>query len=65
MPVHINDKKDSVNEETYAWSVEAVVWGYLSRKNPDVLKQRSRLVNREEILRQQYEKSPRNAQYNC
>ncbi len=63
MPVHINDKKDSVNEETYAWSVEAVVWGYLSRKNPDVLKQRSRLVNREEILRQQYEKSPRNAQY--
>lgn len=63
MPVHINDKKDSVNEETYAWSVEAVVWGYLSRKNPEVLKQRSRLVTREEILRQQYEKSPKNAKY--
>ena len=63
IPVHINDKKDSVNEESYAWAVEAVVWGYLSRKNPEAVKQRSRLVNREEILRQQYEKSPRNAQY--
>lgn len=63
IPVHINDKKDSVNEESYAWAVEAVVWGYLSRKNPEAVSQRSRLVNREEILRQQYEKSPRNAKY--
>ena len=63
MPVHLGDKKDSVNEEAYAWSVEAVVWSYLLKKNPDVVKQRSRLVNREEILREQYEKSPRNAQY--
>lgn len=63
MTAHINDRRDSVNEETYAWSVEAVVWGYLSRKNPDVLKQRSRLVAREEILKQQYEKAPVSARY--
>jgi len=63
MPVHINDKKNSVNEESYAWAVEAVIWNYLSKQNPEVLNQRSRLVDREEILLERYEKSPKDARY--
>ena len=44
------DEYNSLNEETYAWTMEAKVWGELSRKNPAAAKVSSSLVDRENTL---------------
>lgn len=45
------DEFASLNEETYAWTLEAAVWIKLSEKNPQVLKNPSLLVSRENMLK--------------
>ncbi len=44
------DEYNSLNEETYAWTMEAKVWGELSRKNPASTTVKSSLVDRENTL---------------
>ncbi|MGM9993327.1 MAG: hypothetical protein ACI37R_01205 [Candidatus Avigastranaerophilus sp.] len=50
------DKFASLNEETYAWTLEAATWMKLSEKNPSVLKHPSPLVTRENMLQKLFEK---------
>ena len=50
------DALSSLNEETYAWTLEAAVWMKLSELNPNVLKNPSSLVSRENMLKKLYEK---------
>ena len=45
------DEYNSINEETYAWTMEANVWADLCRKNPGLKNEKfSSLANRENIL---------------
>ena len=45
------DEYNSINEETYAWTMEANVWADLCRKNPNLKNNKiSSLANRENIL---------------
>ena len=44
------DEFASLNEETYAWTLEAAVWMKLSEKNSNVEKSASSLVSREKML---------------
>ncbi len=50
------DSLSSLNEETYAWTLEAGVWMKLAEKNPSVLNDSSSLVSRENMLKKLYEK---------
>jgi len=50
------DEFASLNEETYAWMLEAATWMKLSEKNPSVLKSPSSLVSRENMLKKLFEK---------
>ncbi len=45
------DEFASLNEETYAWTLEAAVWLQLSEKNPSVINNPSSLVIRENMLK--------------
>ena len=45
------DEFASLNEETYAWTLEAAVWMKLSEKNPSVENSASSLVSRENMLK--------------
>ena len=45
------DEYNSINEETYAWTMEARVWSDLCKKNPDLRNSKySSLATRENIL---------------
>ncbi|MCR4881201.1 MAG: hypothetical protein K6A44_04535 [bacterium] len=45
------DEYNSINEETYAWTMEANVWVDMCRKNPNLKNEKhSSLANRENIL---------------
>ena len=50
------DEFASLNEETYAWTLEAAVWMKLTEKNPSALKNPSPLVTRENMLKKLFEK---------
>ena len=50
------DEINSLNEETYAWTLEAGTWMKLAEKNPSVYKHPSVLVTRENMLKKLYEK---------
>lgn len=50
------DSLSSLNEETYAWTLEAGVWMKLAEKNPNVINDASPLVTRENMLKKLYEK---------
>ncbi len=50
------DTLSSLNEETYAWTLEASVWMKLAEKNPSVLNSPSSLVTRENMLKKLFEK---------
>lgn len=50
------DEFNSLNEETYAWTLEAVVWHNLSKKFPEDAKKMHPLVNRENTLKMLLEK---------
>lgn len=45
------DEFASLNEETYAWTLEAAVWMKLAEQNPSVEKSVSSLVSRENMLK--------------
>ncbi len=45
------DAYNSINEETYAWTMEAAVWTKLSEANPDKVDKMHPLVQREERLK--------------
>lgn len=50
------DEFDSLNEETYAWTMEASVWTQLCDKNPSVSEVSHPLVVRENLLKKLLEK---------
>lgn len=50
------DELCSLNEETYAWTLEAATWMKLAEKNPSVYKHPSPLVTRENMLKKLFEK---------
>ena len=45
------DEYNSLNEETYAWTMEAAVWTQLTEKNPELEKISHPLVERENVLK--------------
>ena len=46
------DEHNSLNEETYAWTLEAAVWTQLSDDNPELEKISHPLVERENVIKQ-------------
>lgn len=50
------DELNSLNEETYAWTMEASVWSQLSEADPVVATKNHPLVTRENMLKQLFEK---------
>ena len=50
------DEYNSLNEETYAWTMEAVVWSEILKKYPESNNLESSLVTRENVLKQLLEK---------
>ncbi len=50
------DKFASLNEETYAWTLEAATWVKMLEKNPDAANSASSLVSRENMLKKLFEK---------
>ena len=46
------DELNSINEETYAWTLEAAVWTYLVEDNPKIENISHPLVQRENLLKQ-------------
>ena len=50
------DEFASLNEETYAWTLESAVWMKLAEKNPSVEKSPSSLVDRENMLKKLFVK---------
>ncbi|MBQ2645034.1 hypothetical protein IJG14_05630 [bacterium] len=50
------DEYDSLNEETYAWTMEASVWTQMCDKNPEVSDIAHPLVTRENLLKKLLEK---------
>ena len=50
------DEYNSLNEETYAWTMEAVVWNEILKRFPESNNLDSALVTRENVLKQLLEK---------
>lgn len=50
------DKFASLNEETYAWTLEAASWLKFTEKNPELMNNPSTLVSRENMLKKLFEK---------
>lgn len=50
------DEYNSLSEETYAWTMEAVVWSEILKRYPESNNLESSLVTRENILKQLLEK---------
>lgn len=46
------DELNSINEETYAWTLEAAVWTYLTEDNPAIENISHPLIQRENLLKQ-------------
>ncbi len=57
------DEFDSLNEETYAWTMEASVWTQLCDQQPNVSKINHPLVTRENMLKQLFEKGDYSSKY--
>ena len=57
------DEYNSLNEETYAWTMEAIVWSELLRMYPESNNLDSALVTRENILKQLLEKGNHTNKY--
>lgn len=55
------DKKESVNELTYSKALEAFLWNYYLKKNPDLAKDESPLTIKENRNLKLYKAYPRNA----
>ena len=50
------DEFNSLNEETYAWTLEAAVWTQLSEEKPELKKISHPLVERENVIKKLFEK---------
>lgn len=46
------DEYNSINEETYAWTLEAAVWTQLTEDNPELEKNTHPLVERENVIKE-------------
>ncbi len=60
MTAHV-DKKESVNELVYSKTLEAFLWNYYLKKNPDLKNDKSPLTISENRLLRLYKKNPRNS----
>ena len=57
------DSLDSVNEQIFAWSLEANLWDYFLYQNPGLELFDNKLVKRENAIRKLYIASPENVNY--
>ncbi len=57
------DEENSLNEETYAWTLEAAVWTQLSEDNPDLEKISHPLVERENVIKKLFIKGNYTSEY--
>jgi len=57
------DELNSLNEETYAWTLEAAVWTQLCNSNPAHEKHVHPLVNRQNTLKKLFEKGDYTSKY--
>ena len=57
------DEYNSLSEETYAWTMEAIVWNEILKSYPDSNNLESALVTRENILKQLLEKGNHTNKY--
>ena len=57
------DEFASLNEETYAWTMEAATWMKLTEKNPSAIHNTSPLVTRENMLKKLFEKGDYSSKY--
>ncbi len=57
------DEFASLNEETYAWTLEAATWMKLTEKNPSAVNSASTLVTRENMLKKLFEKGDYTSKY--
>lgn len=62
LAVHVDDD-DSINEEIFAWALEAVMWNGFLKQNPELASNPSRLVERENNIEALYAASPSDVSY--
>ena len=57
------DDFNSLNEETYAWTLEAAVWTQLSDDNPELEKISHPLVERESVIKKLFVRGEYTSKY--
>ena len=57
------DETNSINEETYAWTMEAAVWTQLTEDNPNLEKISHPLVERENVIKQLFVRGDYTSKY--
>lgn len=57
------DEYNSLNEETYAWTLEAAVWTQLTEDNPELEKISHPLVERENVIKKLFQKGNYTSEY--
>ena len=57
------DEENSLNEETYAWTMEAAVWTQLTDDNPDLEQISHPLVERENVIKKLFIKGNYTSKY--
>ncbi len=57
------DEYNSLNEETYAWTLEAAVWTQLTEENPALEKISHPLVERENVIKQLFVRGDYTSKY--
>ncbi|MBR5303590.1 MAG: hypothetical protein IKU37_02035 [Candidatus Gastranaerophilales bacterium] len=57
------DEHNSLNEETYAWTLEAAVWTQLSDDNPELEKISHPLVERENVIKKLFVRGDYTSKY--
>ena len=57
------DEENSLNEETYAWTLEAAVWTQLTEDNPSLEKISHPLVERENVLKKLFLRGNQTSEY--
>ncbi len=57
------DEENSLNEETYAWTLEAAVWTHLNEENPELENISHPLVERENVIKKLFIKGNYTSKY--
>ena len=57
------DEHNSINEETYAWTMEAAVWTQLTEDNPELEKISHPLVERENVIKKLFVRGDYSSKY--